>query len=326
VAVVWTDPSWLASARAWIDSELDRLRLTVTGELEQPHVMPWSTVLRVPTSEGPLWFKANMDVLAHEARLVSVLSRRWPDLVTELVAADPASGWMLMRDGGVRMRDLGDGDLSRWDSILPLYAQLQIEAAEIRDELLALAVPDRRLAVLPALYEELLDDPVARGDGLPEALTADELRRLRERLPAVRALSDRLAALGVPETIQHDDLHDGNVFVRDGRYVFFDWGDACVTHPFLTMTVTLHGVLAWLLDPDGEGAGADVSRYRDVYLEPFTTFAPRQELVAASPAAVDLGVICRALSWHLVVNALEPAERGEWASAPAQRLRWFLEA
>jgi hypothetical protein len=35
----------------------------------------------------------------------------------------------------------------------------------------------------------------------------------------------QLSAVAIPETVQHDDLHDGQVFVRDGRYLFFDWGD-----------------------------------------------------------------------------------------------------
>jgi hypothetical protein len=320
----WTDPAWLASAHDWIRSELERLRLEPAGAFEQHHVMPWSIVLRAPTADETLWFKANMSSLSHEAALVTLLSRRWPDVVPELVAADVESGWMLMRDGGTRMRDLGDADMSHWDRLLPRYAQLQIDAAAACDEFLDCRVPDRRLAGLPELYESLLGDPVAVGEGLPEALTADEIRRLRGRVPEVRAMCEDLAAVGIPETIQHDDLHDGNVFVRDGRYLFFDWGDACVTHPFLTMTVTLHGVIAWLLDPEGEGANADVGTYRDAYLEPFTRFAPRRALLDVSPQAVALGVICRALSWHLVVDALEPAERGKWAKAPAQRLRWFL--
>jgi Ser/Thr protein kinase RdoA (MazF antagonist) len=216
-----------------------------------------------------------------------------------------------------------DQDLSRWEEMLARYAELQIDAAQARDELLAHSVPDRRLAVFPELYEEMLGDPVARGDGLPEALTADELRHLHERSPDVQAMCDQLAALGVPETIQHDDLHDANVFLRDGRFVFFDWGDSCVSHPFLTMTVTLHGVLAWLLDPE-TGRG-DVSRFRDAYLEPFTRFAPREQLLAAFPAAIDLGVVCRGLSWLHAIRGLEPPHRDEWASSPAQRLRWFLE-
>ena len=48
---------------------------------------------------------------------------------------------------------------------------------------------------------------------------------------------------GVPETIQHDDLHDGQVYVRNGSYRLLDWGDACVSHPFFTMAVTLEGVI-----------------------------------------------------------------------------------
>ncbi len=319
----WSDSTWLESAHGWIQAELEHLRLEPAGPIEQPHVRPWSTVLRVPTSGGPVWFKANMGALSHEAAVVTVLGRRQPDVVPELLAADLTSGWMLMRDGGTRMRDL-DGGLSHWEGMLTRYAELQIDAAEARDELLGHAVPDRLLAVFPELYEELLDDPVALGEGLPEALTTEDVRRLRGRLPQVRAMCEQLEALGIPETIQHDDLHDANVFVRDGRYLFFDWGDSCITHPFLTMTVTLHGVIARLLDPEG-GAG-DVSRYRDAYLEPFTRFAPRQQLVDASPAAVDLGVICRGLSWLLVVRELESPHRDEWAASPAQRLRWFLGA
>ena len=49
----WLDHRWLAEAEAWI-----REQAGVTGPIEQPHVFPWSTVLRVPTDDGLLWFKA----------------------------------------------------------------------------------------------------------------------------------------------------------------------------------------------------------------------------------------------------------------------------
>ena len=29
---------------------------------------------------------------------------------------------------------------------------------------------------------------------------------------------------------------------KDGRYLLLDWGDACVTHPYFTLAVTLDGV------------------------------------------------------------------------------------
>ena len=77
-----------------------------TGPIEQPHVRPWSTAMRVPTSAGDLWFKANAPLLRYEASVVQILSRVRPDLVPELVGVEPDRGWMLMRAGGERLREV----------------------------------------------------------------------------------------------------------------------------------------------------------------------------------------------------------------------------
>ena len=55
----WVRPEWLAEATAWIASRLEERGLERTGGIEQPHVRWWSTVLRIPTGGGTLWFKAN---------------------------------------------------------------------------------------------------------------------------------------------------------------------------------------------------------------------------------------------------------------------------
>ena len=107
--------------------------------------------MRVPTEDGPVWFKANMPVLAHVAAVVSVLARRAPDLVPELIAADPERGWMLQRDAGTRLREAGL-DVSVWEEVLSLYAELQLDAAADRAVLLVSGAPDRGLTTLPALY------------------------------------------------------------------------------------------------------------------------------------------------------------------------------
>jgi len=113
----------------------------------------------------------------------------------------------------------------------------------------------------------------------------------------VRKLCAELAGYGLPETIQHDDFHDGQVYVRDGRYHLLDWGDACVSHPFFTLSVTLEGVLGWGLD-DIQGS-VDVGPFRDAYLAPFARIAPPADLDAASALALRLGWICRAVNAHL---------------------------
>ena len=64
--LLWTQPEWLDQANAWIRTELERNNLNLLGPIEQPHVRPWSTVLRAPTSGGDMYFKAVPPLLTHE--------------------------------------------------------------------------------------------------------------------------------------------------------------------------------------------------------------------------------------------------------------------
>ena len=174
------------------------------------------------------------------------------------------------------------------------------------DELVAVGVPDLRLSTLPSKYEQLLDSLVE--------LPVDDRRRLEASVPRVRELCEELAGYGLPETIQHDDFHDAQVFVRDGRYLLLDWGDACVSHPFFTLSVTLEGQLAWGLD-DVEDS-VDVGPFRDAYLAPFARIAESADLEAASETALRIGWVCRAVNGH------HPFEE---ESHTHQRLRMFLD-
>jgi phosphotransferase family enzyme len=305
--LLWNEPAWLDEATAWI-----RERVAVTGEIEQPHVRWWSTVLRVPTAEGDLFFKAVASVHRFEAALTARLFELQPGRVTEVVDVDADRGWFLMRDAGTRLRELVETTkgLHHWERLLPEYAQLQIEVAPHAEELLALGVPDERLAVLPRQLCELLD---ARPPGLAE----DERRRALDAVPRFEEMCRTLAEQGIPETIQHDDLHDGQVFVRDGRYLFFDWGDSCISHPFHSLTVTLRAI-AWKLDlPPG---GHELSRLRDAYLEPFGHGPEIAEL------AYRTGTIGRAVAWHRMVAEREPRfVEDDDPSAPAYGVKLFLE-
>jgi hypothetical protein len=300
VSEQWEDPAWLTSALAWVDERLEEVGRPRTGEPEQFHIRPWSTVIRVPTANGPTYFKANVASLKHEAFVADLLARRVPDRVPPLLAVDLERGWMVMEDGGTRLRELlaEERDLSRWDDVLDGAADIA-RAMEARvDELLAAGVPDLRLHRLPDLYAA--------------AVEADDVeQRFRDAVPRVRELAEELATYDVTETLQHDDLHDGQVFVRGDRHLILDWGDAVISHPFFTLSVTLEGGVAWGLD-DVEDS-VDVGPLIDRYLR---RYAPdRPELRDAVPLALRLGWVCR------VVNAGAFEER---ASTHA-RLRMFLD-
>ena len=286
----WEDPAWVATAHGWIADRLDELGLTRTGEIEQPHVRVWSTAMRVPTDAGDVWFKANTEVLAFEAGLVALLAERQPDVVPAPLAWDEQTGWMLTADAGTMLRNVEPEEpwLDVWRDVLPRYAALQLAMADDVDAMLALGVPDVRLATLPERYAQVVDEIGAE-------------RRFRDALPLVVDLCDRLASYGVAETIEHDDLHDAQIFVRDGRARVLDWGDACVTHPFFTLSVSLEGVLQWGLY-DVEDA-VDVAPFRDSYLAPFAAAYPGVDLAAAVEPALRLGWVCRAVNGPLLTGA-----------------------
>jgi len=145
---------------------------------------------------------------------------------------------------------------------------------------------------------------------------------MRERLPEVAAMCLELGGLGIPETLQHDDFNDGNVFVRSGGYVFFDWGDSCVSHPFHTLVVTLRSIAHRL---DLEPGGRELLRIRDAYLEAFGGFAERGTLTEAFELAYVVGTIARALAWHRYVRASDPRYRSEFADSVPYGLQRFLE-
>jgi hypothetical protein len=299
----WTDPAWRAEADEWVEQQLAALGLRRTGEVEQPHVQRWSTVLRVPTDAGDVWFKANDGTLEHEAGIVALLAQRRPDRVPPLLAADVGRGWMLMADAGERLREVvvAEQSLDRWYDVLTAVAEIQIACEDAVPELLALGVSDMRLSVLPAAYDRLVHEL-----GLEP--------RFREASSYVQELCDRLAVLGIRETLQHDDLHDAQVFVRDGVNLVMDWGDACISHPFFTLSVTLEGLIAWGLDDEPDSV--DTAPFRDAYLTPYAAAYPHlthDQLVEAATLALRLGWACR------FVNGLVPGDD------PGPRLRMFLD-
>lgn len=302
----WTDPVWRAQAHGWIHEQLARLGLRAAGAIEQPHIYPWSTVMRVPTQSRDVYFKANAPALRHEAAVVTLLAERRPDCIPKLLAVERDRGWMLMADGGTRLRELilRERDLGCWLDVLPLYAGVQIDLVDQAEDLVALGVPDLRLETLPARYQQLLTEL----DDLPP----DERRRLRGLVPRVAEMCRELAGYGLQETIQHDDFHDGQIYVSDGRYLLLDWGDVCVSHPFFTLAVTLQGVIAWGID-DIEGS-VDIEPFRNAYLQPFARLAGGVDLDAACTVAMPLGWICRAVNGH-VPGDLDPTLR---------RLRMFV--
>jgi hypothetical protein len=250
-----------------------------TGDVELISDFTWARVHRL----GDVWLKECRPVQAYEVPLTKALASRWPDRLPPLLAAESSRGWMLLGDAGSPIASFGDV-LEAWVAALPLYAEVQQRETEHVTEHLAAGVPDLRAHTLPERY----------------AMWAEREPRFA---PFASRFGELCASLTRPPTVQHDDLHESNIYARDGRLVFLDWGDTCIAHPFASMLITFRYVAhfhdaSWL------------PTLRAAYLEPWGTGLD-EEL----DAALDIAAFARLLQWERIGDT-EPLERN---------LRFFLE-
>jgi hypothetical protein len=264
-------------------------------------------VLRIPTDRGAVFCKTVIPALAYEVPVTAALAVWAPDLVTQIIAVDTSRRFLLMEDAGERLRARLEPytDISAWQGILPRYAELQITVAPHADELVALGAPDRRAAALASAFEEIVGTDELLTIAGSHSATPEDLATLRGLVGRVRAMCAELAGT-VPDSIQHDDLHDGQIFLQGGVARFLDWGDSNVSHPFYTLVV-FQRQLARVLGSDERDAR--VARLREEYLEPFTAVVTRRQIEACLPLALQLGRLCRALTWADLVRVLPPEDR-----------------
>ncbi|MEW1957668.1 aminoglycoside phosphotransferase family protein [Kineococcus sp. NPDC059986] len=268
------------------------------GPAELVKDRPWSTVWRLPTPAGPVWLKACPERTRHEVRMLAAVARWDVPHVLVPLAVEEDRGWVLLPDGGPTVRDVQLPPAAaerRWADALTAYGEVQRATAAHADDLVALGVPDLRLPHLPATFERLAHR------------WAPDLLHLASR---VREECAELAAVGLEATLQHDDLHDGNVFARGLRP--FDWGDACVGHPWSSLLVALDAAPEGPApDPDSRAAG---------YL---AGWPPVGDPARVLQLAVRLAVVSRADSWDRALVGWPEAPE-EFRSAPGDWLRRLL--
>lgn len=319
----WEHPAWLEQATAWIHAQLEAHGYQAAGPVELLHQRPWSSFARVATARGDVYFKAPAPSFRYEAGLTQFLARLRPDCTVPLLAVDHERGWLLTPHAGITLRaaDPSAGQIDHWLKVLPFYAELQLEMAAHLPDLLALGMYDRRLAQLPGAYHALMEATESLRTGLEPGLTPDEHQHLLALRPQVTAWCAELAAYGLPETLVHEEVHDVNVLVDGERYIFTDWSDSSVGHPFFSMLVTLRAA-AYRLELAEDGP--EMLRLREAYLEPWTRLARREQLMAALKLAYHLAMITRALAWHYGTRSLAWRHKEPYADYVSGWLQDFL--
>src|SRR5206468_963375 len=148
-----------------------------------------SSILRVPTRAGMVYFKAVPTLFAREPVLTAALAARYPHHIVTPLAIDafPGEGWMLMTDFGAKLAE--NVAYAQTESATRALARIQVESAGDIVELFAEGCPDRRLDTLPGEFRALLADAEALKD-----LTDDEREKLVALAPRLDAILEKLAS------------------------------------------------------------------------------------------------------------------------------------
>jgi len=294
------NPAKLTSAAVdWVHDHVQ-----VTSAVEVTRQRPWSTVARTTDADGVVWFKACAPVQAFEPRLTAGLSDRWPDRVPEVIAWDEKRAWLLLRDAGVLLREHGNPP-EVWLHVLPRYSELQLGETTRVAEHLAAGVPDLRVETLPEKLPELLEHPLPFDPGA--------VAKVGRFASTFAGWCEDLAARGIPASVQHDDLHHGNVYLDGDSTRVLDWGDSSISHPFASAVVTFR-----FLEQVNGLAPDDpwFDRLRDAYLEPWGS-----GLADVFDLAVRVGRFAHAIAWIKQRQAVPASERAAFDEEYARVLR-----
>lgn len=315
----WERNGWFDVATAWIEQQATGLGWQQIGSFVQLHARGWSSVLRLPTTGGNVYFKAVTQPFAFEPPLTALLAELRPAETPQVLAVDRARRWLLMADAGepIRARLRETRNPRPYQDMLVAFAQFQLALLPYTPRLEFSAIPDRRLEVLPALFAEALPDSDGLLVGRPGGLSADDYAQLQKT--DVADLTSRLADYGIPETLVQEDCHPGHWIAGEYGPIFFDWGDTCLGHPFQSLMMALR----WGRMVLGYDA-ATLNDMRDAYLSQWSAYGSLERLREAYHLAWRLTPLTRALTWYRIVANQEPSARWQYEDAAPYWLSLFL--
>ena len=315
MAPYWSTDAFRDELHAWCEAHLGPL-----VSLEQSKLRGWSTVWRATTAEGLFWVKQNCPLQNFEVTLLPALADLVPDHVVPVAAA--ADGVLATPDQGPVFAQTSGDSLEPWERLVREAAEMQRVLCGHQGRLVdagVTALPvDRSVDYVRARTDQLASLPEAD----PRRLDTDIARRLEAHLPVVRRWAEQVTALGLPDTLDHNDLHGNNCFDIGGRLRFFDFGDAVLTGPLSVLRIPLNHVAIALDCPADDPRLLAVA---EPALEVWSDLAPMSELRAALPAALHLGRLGRTESWLRCLPAFTDAELAEWGDSPAYWLGALLD-
>jgi phosphotransferase family enzyme len=287
----WARPGGVAVTIEWADTALATLGRPRTGPARQIKSWNLSSILLLPTAGGDVWSKTVPPFQGHEGLVLGLIADDEPSLVPPLLAADPASGTVLL--GDVAGEDQWDAPEDVLREMVRRWVRTQSRWTGRVDELAAAGLPDWRAPSFPGLVSAML-----RRDDVRAGHTAEELKILDDLGVDLPRRLSAIADCGLPETLVHGDFHPGNWRSDATSLVLLDWGDSGIGHPLLDLTAFLPRV------PDQLRA-----RVSSTWAEAWRIERPGTDAELAAELIGPVAALRQALIYRVFLDGIEPSER-----------------
>lgn len=236
----WYRPGWLETMTAWADERLADAGLRRRGAYRQVRSWGRSALLQVDTDRGLVWAKAVPVGFAHEIAVTGLLADLDPGLVPPVIAADQAGGRLLLAHvAGPSLTEVDDP--AAWTATMARLAETQRVLAAERRRLSVAGVVVAPVASLADEVPTLIGDADLLRVGQPGGLTESGLEHLMTHADMITDACGLMATSSVPDSLDHGDLGATQVIIGEMGPVIFDWSDASVTHPFLSLESFVSG-------------------------------------------------------------------------------------
>lgn len=289
----WSRPGWQARARAWIERTLDRIGRRSTGTIEMQRLWTLTALMRVPTDEGPVWFKGVFPHFAHEPAVTRMLARSAPSVMPAVLAIEDDEGWLLTDDVPGDQLAMST-DATSITAAVRALVEVQRGSVDRHDALRASGVPDRPLRDLASQLRNAAEAaPEVGGRSI-------DPRRLDRVVDWVARRSAWLNGLGFPDVVVHGDFNRANALVTPAGPVLIDWSDAAIGNPFMDVTV-------WMVHPGGRFGPDDPSW--SAWLDALDGLGDTAALRDEFGTIFALGAAYQVVSYVDIARAIEPAMR-----------------
>ncbi len=286
----------------------------------------WSTVIRFLTSTGNVYLKQSPPAifLSSEPKIIQRLFQQFHASVPFVIARNDDLHCFLMKDAGKPLRAMLKTEFNPdlLCQAIKQYAAIQRQTEDHIETFLKLGVPDWRLAKLPMLYDQMINQSnFLKAEGLSDK----ELQILQDLSPQFLAQCRLLSNYGIPETVGYHDFQDNNVLIDPNtkKMTFVDWAETAIIHPFfslyncLSQSITHHGV---------KEADQTYLKLQDASFENWLGLATKKELLEVFILAKHLrSIYCVLAYYQFMMSVGLQAYQSYYANRPSQIMKCLRE-